>query len=227
MNSSGVEILNELYGKLDESIFGPEYFMSYYIEGMYHRFSSLCDKFLKTIDNALLKANASAHRCIITDNFNRGYIRNLDATERDDVSIRLVRERKYHSIGQGLRFVSLCREKSPFCNCIQLQETAHNLSVAYGTEITISPTDVMEFLPGDTVIEVEAVGNYGICCTYYFIYTETYDSYRNCERKTKSIKFDSELIAKQLEAIRFFEQVHQEKKNFHKLPPLLPNGDDW
>ena len=57
MNSSGVEILNELYGKLDESIFGPEYFMSYYIEGMYHRFSSLCEKFLKTVDDALLKAN--------------------------------------------------------------------------------------------------------------------------------------------------------------------------
>ena len=224
MNSNGVEILNGLYSKLDESIFGPEYFMSYYVEGMYHRFSSLCNKFLKNIDDALLKASASAHRFIITDNFNRGYIKNLDATEGDDVSIRLGR-REFHPIGAEFRFVCLCQEESLFYNCIQLQETANNLSKAYGTEITISPTDVMEFLPGDTVIEVEAVGNFGIRWASYYIYTETYDSYRNYKRETN--KFDDELIAKQLETIRFFEQVHQEKKNFHKLPLLLPNDDDF
>ena len=224
MNSSGVEILNELYGKLDESIFGPEYFMSYYVEGMYHRFSSLYNKFLKNIDDAVLKVRASAHRFIITDNFNRGYIRNLDTTEGDDVSIRLGR-RELHPIGAEFRFVCRYQEESLFYNCIQLQETANNLSKAYGTEITISPTDVMEFLPGDTVIEVEAVENFGIRCTSCFIYTETYDSYWNCKRETN--KFDDELIAKQLETIRFFERVHQEKKNFHKLPLLLPNDDGF
>ena len=224
MNSSGVEILNGLYSKLDESIFGPEYFMSYYVEGMYHRFSSLYNKFLKNIDDAMLKVRASAHRFIITDNFNRGYIRNLDATEGDDVSIRLWRK-EFRSIGDGFRFVYLYKEESSFYNCIQLQETASALSKAYGTEITISPTDVMEFLPGDTVIEVEAVGNFGIRWASYYIYTETYDSYRNYKRETN--KFDDELIAKQLETIRFFEQVHQEKKNFHKLPLLLPNDDDF
>lgn len=224
MNSSGVEILNGLYSKLDESIFGPEYFMSYYVEGMYHRFSSLYNKFLKNIDDAVLKARASAHRFIITDNFNRGCIRNLDATEGDDVSIRLGRK-ELHSIGAEFRFVCRCQEESLFYNCIQLQETASNLSKAYGTEITISPTDVMEFLPGDTVIEVEAVENFGIRSASYFIYTETYDSYWNCKRETN--KFDDELIAKQLETIRFFERVHQEKKNFHKLPLFLPSDDDF
>ena len=222
MNSSGVEILNELYGKLDESIFGPEYFMSYYVEGMYHRFSSLCNKFLKNIDDTLLKTSVSAHRFIITDNFNRGYIRNLDATEGDDVSIRLGKK-EFRSIGDGFRFVCLSKEESSFYNCIQLQETASTLSKAYGTEITISPTDVMEFLPGDTVIEVEVVGNFGIRWASYGIHTETYDSYRNYKRETN--KFDDELIAKQLETIRFFERVYQEKKNFHKLPLLLPNDD--